>query len=132
MSMNLKVGQEVAARDGYSHKARFFGVVKKVTATGQSIVEFKMGEEIRQRRFNKYGKEIAVLTSYPDYLVADAAAERVVMANEERRIIAAKAINAIYEGRSLVRHTWSKDDLRTTVQGLEEQIAAARVAVEAI
>jgi hypothetical protein len=74
MKMNLVVGQRVEIHDAYSHKITSCGVVKRITPSGQFIIECMVGEELHELRFNKHGKEMGRgATSYPgfdDYLVA--------------------------------------------------------------
>lgn len=125
----LTAGQEVAIISNFNSR---FATVKKVTPSGQVVVGWTLGTEKREARFDKDGREIGTHTSRwnRDYLRADVDAVRAEIDAKKRAVHAARVLNEIKPPDA--RPTYGKDSMIEIVQKLEQQIALARAAVEAM
>lgn len=129
----IQVGQEVAVIPWSNHGIRYqFGyTVKKVTPSGQIVVSWNINGEEREKRFDANGDEMGASSKWTRArLEPNAQKARDYMAEQTRR---AKAVDAILAVRvSDCRSGYSKDGMQKLIVELEEKLAAAKSAVEAI
>lgn len=135
--MNVQIGQEVVVGRAGSWKYHYsFGYkVTRITPKGQIVVvrETLNGDgspSVREMRFNVNGDEIGSTryTTHRLHLNVDEIKDR--LAKEDRTQAACKAI---YDVKVEVSNRWlSKETLETYITELEEKLAEAKAAVEAI
>jgi hypothetical protein len=129
----VKVGQEVAIRSGYGDGEIAFGaIVKRVTPSGQVVVQFPSSD--RERRFGADGYEMDKHGSsyHRARLLTDVAEARAETARKERLRAAREAVHAIKADPGSNSRYWDKKDLCRELEQLEQLVAMARKAVEAI
>jgi len=126
---NLVLGQKVVlARYGSHQEHLTVGyTVTKVSATRITVTN----ETGLSRSFMIGGKEVGHANDYSPTYISDKSPEQVqaARADLERHIKASNAITAV---RVDCRPTYNKGVMQEKVRELEEQLAAARAAVEAL
>jgi len=126
--VKVVVGQEVAMyRGGYFDDTYTFGVVQRVTPSGQIVVVLDNGMEAK---FNKHG---AQLTEHYNRTFLNLDVERIRASTylKATKQAASRAINAVVS-QETVQSTYSKECMVSKIAELRALLAEAEKAVEAI
>jgi hypothetical protein len=131
--LQVIVGQEVVLgrSSSWNYQYSFGWKVSKVTPKGQIVVQKTFGASVEERRFNPEGKEMSGTWGYNQHnLHVDVEEIKARKATEDRCKTARKAIQDVKIDS--IGTMADKDTLEKYVKDLEEKLAIAKAAVEAI